>query len=214
MDLKYLIRHSEIKKNSPSIFLLHGYGSNKEDLFSLEGYLPKDHAIISFEAPITLPFGGFTWFDISQSDIIDRSYYKKKDDMDEISNNIIENIDKICNQFDLNKLDTSVLGFSQGASICWKLGLDYSKNVRRILPISSYINLNIFDNKIDTYNNILAYSSHGLYDDIIPISLVKETILELKKYNDNIIFEEFESGHTINQANLSSIIEWINKTNL
>ena len=156
MDLKYLIRHSEIKKNSPSIFLLHGYGSNKEDLFSLEGYLPKDHAIISFEAPITLPFGGFTWFDISQSDIIDRSYYKKKDDMDEISNTIIENIDKICNQFDLNKLDTSVLGFSQGASICWKLGLDYAKNVRRILPISSYINLNIFDNKIDTYNNILA----------------------------------------------------------
>ena len=52
MDLKYLIRHSENKENSPSIFLLHGYGSNKEDLFSLEGYLPINHTIISLEAPI------------------------------------------------------------------------------------------------------------------------------------------------------------------
>ena len=214
MDLKYLIRNSEIKNNSPSIFLLHGYGSNKEDLFSLEGYLPKNHTIISLEAPILLPFGGFTWFEVNQADILNKSYYKKKDEVDEIANIIIDNIDKLSSIFELNKSDTTVLGFSQGASICWKLGLDYSEKIRRILPISSYINLNVFDNKVDKYNNILAYASHGLYDDIIPISLVKETILELKKYNDNITFEEFESAHTINQENLSSIMKWIDDTNI
>ena len=214
MDLKYLIRNSEIKKNSPSIFLLHGYGSNKEDLFSLEGYLPKNHTIISLEAPILLPFGGFTWFEVNQVDILNKSYYKKKDELDNIAKIIIDNIDKLSIMFELNKTDTSVLGFSQGASICWKLGLDHSEKIRRILPISSYINLNVFDNKVDSYNNILAYTSHGLHDNIIPISLVKDTILELKKYNDNITFEEFESAHTINQENLSSIIKWIDETNI
>ena len=214
MDLKYLIRHSEIKKNTSSIFLLHGYGSNKEDLFSLEGYLPKNHTIISLEAPISLPFGGFTWFEVNQMDILNKSYYKNKDDVDEIAKIIIKNIDKLSTEFELNKNDTTVLGFSQGASICWKLGLDYSENIRRILPISSYINLNVFDSKVENYNNILAYTSHGLHDNIIPISLVKDTILELKKYNDNITFEEFESAHTINQENLSSIIKWIDETNI
>jgi phospholipase/carboxylesterase len=214
MDLKYLIRPSEKEKNSPSIFLLHGYGSNKEDLFSLEGYLPKNHTIISLEAPISLPFGGFTWFEVNQIDIINKSYYKNKDEVDDIAKVIIKNIDKLSTEYELDKTDTTVLGFSQGASICWKLGLDYSNNIRRILPISSYINLNVFDNKIDKYNNILAYTSHGLYDDIIPISLVKETILELIEYNDNITFEKFESGHTINQENLSSIIKWIDNTNI
>ena len=214
MDLNYLIRHSESKKDSPSIFLLHGYGSNKEDLFSLEGFLPKDHTVISLEAPIKLPFGGFTWFDVDQADIINRSYYKKKDDVDNIADIIIKNIDKLSGEHGLNKADITVLGFSQGGSICWKLGLDYSRKIRRILPISSYINLDTFNNKIDKYNNILAYTSHGLYDDIIPISLVKEAILELIKYNDNITFEEFKSGHTINQENLSSIIKWIDSTNI
>ena len=212
MDLKYLIRHSENKENSPSIFLLHGYGSNKEDLFSLEGYLPKNHTIISLEATILLPFGGFTWFEVNQEDIINKSYYKKEEDVDEIAEVIINNINKLSTQFGLNKSDTTVLGFSQGGSICWKLGLNYSENIRRILPISSYIN--VFENKIDNHNNILIYTSHGLYDDIIPIDLVKETILELIESNDNITFEEFPSGHTINQENLFSIIKWIEATNL
>ena len=214
MGLNYLIRHSESKKDSPSIFLLHGYGSNKEDLFSLEGFLPKDHTVMSLEAPILLPFGGFTWFDVDQADIINRSYYKKKDDVDNIADIIIKNIDELSEEYGLNKSDITVLGFSQGGSICWKLGLDYSGKIRRILPISSYINLDTFNNKIDKYNNILAYTSHGLYDDIIPVSLVKEAILELIKYNDNITFEEFKSGHTINQENLSSIIKWIDRTNI
>ena len=212
MDLKYLIRHSENKENSPSIFLLHGYGSNKEDLFSLEGYLPINHTIISLEAPISLPFGGFTWFEVNQEDIINKSYYKKEEDVDKIAEVIINNIRKLSTQFGLSKSDTTVLGFSQGGSICWKLGQYYSKNIRRILPISSYIN--VFENKIDNHNNILTYTSHGLYDDIIPIDLVKETILELIESNDNITFEEFPSGHTINQENLSSIIKWIEATNL
>jgi len=36
----------------------------------------------------------------------------------------------------------------------------------------------------------------------------------LTESNDNITFEEFPSGHTINQENLSSIIKWIETTNL
>ena len=141
MGLNYLIRHSESKKDSPSIFLLHGYGSNKEDLFSLEGFLPKDHTVISLEAPILLQFGGFTWFDVDQADIINRSYYKKKDDVDNIADIIIKNIDELSEEYGLNKSDITVLGFSQGGSICWKLGLDYSGKIRRILPISSYLSL-------------------------------------------------------------------------
>ena len=137
---------------------------------------------------------------------------KNEDDVDKIAEVIIKNINKLSTQFELNKSDATVLGFSQGGSICWKLGLDYSENIRRILPISSYIN--VFDYKIDNHNNILTYTSHGLYDDIIPIDLVKETILELIESNDNITFEEFPSGHTINQENLSSIIKWIETTNL
>ena len=57
MDLDFLIRKSNnTNKKAGSIFMFHGYGSNKEDLFSLEQYLPQSHTIISLEAPLKLPF--------------------------------------------------------------------------------------------------------------------------------------------------------------
>ena len=73
MDLEYLIRRSDISSRPSSIFMFHGYGSNKDDLFSLEQFLPKSYSIISFNAPISLPFGGYSWFNIDYSDIIENN---------------------------------------------------------------------------------------------------------------------------------------------
>jgi phospholipase/carboxylesterase len=44
MTLKYLIREPKIKKDkNPLLLLLHGYGSNEEDLFSFASELPEDY---------------------------------------------------------------------------------------------------------------------------------------------------------------------------
>ncbi|WP_115788005.1 alpha/beta hydrolase [Arthrobacter silvisoli] len=50
----------------PLLVLLHGYGSNEADLFSLAGLLPGEFVIASLRAPI--PMGpGFTWFPLTAS---------------------------------------------------------------------------------------------------------------------------------------------------
>ena len=214
MDLDFLIRRSHNKENKNGcIFMFHGYGSNKEDLFSLEQYLPKDHTIISLEAPIKLPFGGFSWFDIDYTDVIENNLDKRYKEINESINNILENVDMHIKNENLNEDDISILGFSQGGSICWKLGLDFNSKFRRIIPVSSFIHPSYLNNKLEYYKNSLIYSSHGLLDDVIPISLVEEYILELSKNND-LTFEKYNSGHTINQRNLLNLISWLEKTNI
>ena len=75
MDLDFLIRKSNnINKKAGSIFMFHGYGSNKEDLFSLEQFFPKSYTVVSFDAPISLPFGGYSWFNIDYSDILENNF--------------------------------------------------------------------------------------------------------------------------------------------
>ena len=214
MDLDFLIRRSENKgaKNG-SIFMFHGYGSNKEDLFSLEQFLPKSHTIISLEAPLKLPFGGFSWFDIDYSDVIENNLDKRYKEINDSIENILTNIDMHIKNENLNEDDISILGFSQGGSICWKLGFDYSTKFRRVIPMSSFVHPSYLNQKIDYYKELLVYSSHGLMDDVIPINLVEEHILELSKKN-TITFEKYNSGHTINQRNLLSLISWLEKTNL
>ena len=214
MDLDFLIRKSNnINEKAGSIFMFHGYGSNKEDLFSLEQYLPQSHTIISLEAPIKLPFGGFSWFDIDYSDVIENNLDKRYKEINESIDGLLDNIDKHIETENLNENDVTILGFSQGGSICWKLGLDFSNRFRRVIPLSSFIHPSYLNKDLNDYKGREIYSSHGTLDEVIPISLVEKYIESLAK-NNNLVFDRFETGHTISQMNLHSLIKWIDMTNL
>ena len=214
MDLDFLIRKSNnTNEKSGSIFMFHGYGSNKEDLFSLEQYLPQSHTIISLEAPLKLPFGGFSWFDIDYSDVIENNLDKRYKEINESIDGLLDNIDKHIETENLNESDVSILGFSQGGSICWKLGLDFSNRFRRVIPLSSFIHPSYLNEDLNDYKGLEIYSSHGTLDEVIPISLVEKYIESLAK-NNNLVFDRFEAGHTISQMNLHNLIKWIDMTNL
>ena len=214
MDLDFLIRRSKNRnQKAGSIFMFHGYGSNKEDLFSLEQYLPQSHTIISLEAPLKLPFGGFSWFDIDYSDVIENNLDKRYKEINESIDGLLSNIDRHIESEKLDENDVTILGFSQGGSICWKLGLDFSKRFRRILPLSSFIHPSYLNEDLNYYKDLDIYSSHGTLDEVIPISLV-ENYIELLAKNNNLVFDKFEAGHTISQENLINLIKWIEMTNL
>jgi phospholipase/carboxylesterase len=62
MQLHYLIREpKEILDKNPLLLLLHGYGSNEEDLFSFANELPQDHYVISVRAPFSCTMLLCTW---------------------------------------------------------------------------------------------------------------------------------------------------------
>ena len=43
----------------PLLLLLHGVGSNEEDLFGLAPYLDERFLVVSARAPVTLGYGGY-----------------------------------------------------------------------------------------------------------------------------------------------------------
>ena len=85
------------------------------------------------------------------------------------------------NSYLIGKDDITLMGFSQGGSICWKLGLDYSERFRRVIPISSFIHPSYLNEDLDYYRELLIYSSHGTQDEVIPINLVEGYIESLSK---------------------------------
>ena len=65
MKLNYITKKpNKITIETSILVLLHGYGSNEKDLFSFCPDLPEDWLIVSFQAPINTPYGGFCWYDI------------------------------------------------------------------------------------------------------------------------------------------------------
>ncbi|MGB1019804.1 MAG: alpha/beta hydrolase [Flavobacteriaceae bacterium] len=191
----------------PAIFMIHGYGSNADDLFSFAPYLPQDHVIISLEAPLPLPQMGFTWysihFDAPQDQWTDVPQAKAALDV------ILKNIHALVAEHSIDPNNITLLGFSQGAILSWALALNNPNHFRRIVALSGYINQDLITSNTVTFS---AFASHGKIDPVIPFEWAKETIEPLVKQNNEIQFHAFEAGHTVNQENFMALLEWLKQT--
>ena len=211
--LSYRIRKAKIGVGPhPCIFLLHGYGSNADDLFSFASYLPDQLTIISLEAPLDTPFGGKSWysihFDATQDKWSDLEEAKKS------LTTITKQLEYFINEYDLYPKDISLMGFSQGAILSWSLLLDQPDRFRRAICMSGYINTQLLENPLKEYQNVLAYASHGTNDLTIPFNWAESCLNELRKRNPNVKFNSYTDGHNVSPENLRDLLEWISKTNL
>jgi len=79
LSLTYTYRASALKNNAPLILMLHGYGSDENDLFSFASELHENFCIISVRAPYQLQPYGNAWyainFDEEQIKVYFRSIY-------------------------------------------------------------------------------------------------------------------------------------------
>uniref|UniRef100_UPI00345C5550 alpha/beta hydrolase n=1 Tax=uncultured Chryseobacterium sp. TaxID=259322 RepID=UPI00345C5550 len=121
MNLDYLVREPEtIHPDTQILFMLHGYGSNEQDLFSFQETLPKDWILVSFRAPGTTQFEGYSWYDI------DFNNPEKFVDIDQANaslQSVLESILKIINHYGITEGKTHLCGFSQGGILCYALAL-------------------------------------------------------------------------------------------
>lgn len=208
--LRYLIRTpKEAQDQYPAIILLHGYGSNAEDLFSFTPYLPQDHVIISLEAPHPLPQMGSAWYAIHFEASQDRwtDVPQAKDSMALV----MENMELLIQKHHLNPRDLTLLGFSQGAILSWALAFNHPLYFRRIVALSGYVNQDLIEQQEVTF---LAFASHGKADPVIPFVWAEKSIAPLVAANSTIRFEAFESGHTVSQENFLALLEWLKETTL
>ncbi|MEK9517660.1 MAG: alpha/beta fold hydrolase, partial [Flavobacteriaceae bacterium] len=161
--LSYKIRKASVGfAPHPCIILLHGYGSNADDLFSFADYLPDHLTVISLEAPLDTPFGGKAWYSIHFD-----SEQDKWSDLKEAKKSvasITEQVEYLINKYHLNSKDIGLMGFSQGAILSWSLLLDQPDRFRRAICMSGYINNQLLEKPLQEYQNILAYASHGTID--------------------------------------------------
>lgn len=196
----------------PCVILLHGYGSNADDLFSFTSYLPDQLTIISLEALLDTPFGGKAWYSIHFDATQD-----KWSDLEEARKSLVTITDQLeyfIDKYDLNPKDISLMGFSQGAILSWSLLLDYPDRFRRAICMSGYINPKLLDNPLKEYQNILAYASHGTNDPTIPYDWAESSIKVLMTNNPKVRFNSYSDGHNVSPENFRDLLEWISKTNL
>ena len=208
MSLQYLVRKpKKVSENPPLLILLHGYGSNKEDLFSFAEELPDDFLIISAQAPHEIGFEGYAWyainFDAMNGKFSDLEQAKESIDI------IAKFIDEIQQKYQTNTSKTFLLGFSQGAILSYSLSFFYPNKVNYVIALSGYINEEFLTKNISSEIKTAYYCSHGTVDQVLPIEWSRKSSLFLKKLGFENVYLEYPVGHGVAPQNFYSFKSWI-----
>ncbi|WP_345168297.1 alpha/beta hydrolase [Algibacter aquimarinus] len=209
LSLQHLIRESSLSSNAPLLIMLHGYGSDENDLFSFSAELPEELFIISVKAPYPMqPFGN-AWYAIN----FDNEKGKWSDnEQAKQSRDLIANfIDEAVTKYPVNKNNVSLLGFSQGCILSFAVALSFPEKVKNIVALSGYVNQDIIAGNLKEkdYSNLDFYCSHGSVDQVIPVQWAQQTSPFLKQLNIKHSYSEFPVGHGVAPQNFYEFREWL-----
>ncbi|SKB33957.1 phospholipase/carboxylesterase [Salegentibacter holothuriorum] len=212
LSLEHLIRKPKIaSEKPPMLIMLHGYGSDENDLFSFAEELPDELFVISVKAPYAMQPYGNAWYAIHW----DNQDGKFSDDEQakESREKILNFIDEAIETYHLDAKNVTLLGFSQGSILSYAVALSYPQKVKNIVALSGYINKGIikpgFENK--DFSNLSFYCSHGSVDQVIPVEWARQTKPILDTLNIENSYSEFPVGHGVAPQNFFELREWLKK---
>lgn len=194
----------------PAILLLHGYGSNADDLFTFADYLPEQYTIISLEAPLANPYGGKAWYSINFD--ADQNKWSDLEEAKKSLDKLVYQWDYFLTAYNLNSKDISLMGFSQGAILSWSLLLDHPEKFRRAVCMSGCVNSELLQHPLEAYHNVLAFASHGTQDATVPFAWAASSVKTLQKNNTGVTFNTYPEGHNVSPENFRDLLNWLKIT--
>lgn len=211
LALQHITRPSNLTENAPLLILMHGYGSDENDLFSFAAELPEELFIISVKAPYPMEPYGNAWyainFDAEKGKWSDNKQAKESRDL------IAKFIDEVTKAYPVNKNNVSLLGFSQGAILSYAVALTYPNKIKNIIALSGYTNQDLFPENLESknYSHLDFYCSHGSADQVISVDWARQTAPFLTSLDIKHKYSEFPVGHGVAPQNFYELKEWLAK---
>lgn len=205
--LHYLIREPKAATaKKKAIILLHGVGSNEQDLFGLADHLPADYYIISARGPYTLGPGRYAWYNVDFS--TGKPVFDAKQEASSRAA-IIKFIAQVKQQYHFDEVYLG--GFSQGAIMSYTIGLTLPGEVRGIITMGGRILEEIKPTvkKSDALGQLKVFVAHGVQDGTLPVHYAREAKTLLETLGVQLSYHEYNIGHQINQDVLKDLNAWL-----
>ncbi len=207
--LEHLIRTAQntvIK--TPTLFLLHGYGSNEKDLFALAQHIPAQWLVISVRAPNMLEKDKYHWYGLDRSS---GSLIHDTNQAEEARKILLQFIDQMIDRYQVDTKRIVIGGFSQGAIMSNSIGITRPDKIKGIANFSGMIldEVKTLKAEKEAYKNLKVFIAHGQNDPMLPFSHAEESNAFFEGIGVNPSFHFDDSKHTISNPNFTAFVEWI-----
>ncbi|WP_418302510.1 alpha/beta hydrolase [Lysinibacillus fusiformis] len=208
MNTPFTFKHTPPKnidttKKYPAIFLLHGMGSNEDDLPQLVQDFQEQCHIFSLRGPITQK-PGYAYFTIQEVGQPDRAIFDKV--LVALQRFILEAID----EYQVDPHNVFLLGFSQGAVLAQSLAFVMGNLVTGIIALSGYTPKFVTEEySIRSVEHLQAFISHGDYDYVIPSQWGMESKEVFEQFGATVTFKQYPDGHGVTPDNMRDLVAFL-----
>lgn len=198
-----LERPSREGDRAPTLFLLHGFGSDEADLMGLQGWIDPRLRILAPRGHLRTEFGGFGWFSIRFD-----PNGEKHIDLDEV----------LAARSELRRLvepyvapgPVFLSGFSQGAMMSLGLALAEPAWVAGLVLMSGkWLPCFELPAEPSPFDRIPMLVQHGVIDEVLPIGDGREIRDQIGPRMQTFTYSEYPIGHSISEASAQEASEWL-----
>lgn len=210
-DLHYLVRQPAVTSAKPPVLiLLHGVGSNEQDLFSFADRIPGEYLVLSLRAPNTLGQGSYAWYQVDFS--TGKPVFNKAQE-EHSRATLIRFIEQLGAKHSFDAHRVYLCGFSQGAIMAYSVALTRPDLVRGIAAMSGRLleEVRPVVNRGADLQRLNVLITHGTQDGTLPVSHAREAETYLRTLGLAPTLKTYDAGHTINVAMLAELVGWLKR---
>ncbi|MCX6145118.1 MAG: alpha/beta fold hydrolase [Ignavibacteriales bacterium] len=199
---------TSVPAKPPALILLHGRGTNEDDLLGLADFLDPRFFIVSARAPYRFEQGhdSYAWFGLQEIGKPDAQQFS------EAYHHLTQFIEDVKTGYPVDPARVFLLGFSMGSIMAFAVALTQPNAVRGIVAHSGYIPESVSLQFAWTQlSSLSVFIAHGLHDPVIPIQKARRAQELLSKTEADLTYKEYPIQHTISEESLADLSQWLQK---
>jgi phospholipase/carboxylesterase len=209
-DLIYkVIESKKLNHIPPVIILLHGYGSNEEDLFDIAKSLDERYTTFLVRAPFPAPHQGFAWFNLTF--LPEKKFRYNYKQVVESRKKILSFINSACKTYNIDSTQVFLIGYSQGAMMAYDFALNNPSKIKGIDALSGMLLPETKRNKTEFTKlaQVTFFIAHGTMDNVVAYMDGEDAAKYLQSKKIKVSFKNYEISHTISRKELGDLKNWL-----
>lgn len=191
------------------LVLMHGVGSNEQDLFGLAPYIPETFHVVSLRAPYRMGPNANAWFEFGVNPDGSRTI----DEEQEIASRalVVQTVEALTRQLNVPAFRVIVGGFSQGGIMSLSVLLTKPELVAGAMALHSRLLPEVLSQiaPASAFAGKQLWVSQGLQDNVIPVANGHFIVKQVEPLGLNLTYREFEGAHEIRPQELTALVAWL-----
>lgn len=179
------------KKPRELLIMLHGWTGDENSMWIFSSRIPDDYFVVSPRGFWSAPLGGYGWRKNGSGD------HARTEDFQPAIATLNEFI-SVLNHPGINTDQYNLIGFSEGAALCYTLALENPDRVNKLAGISGFVPDDVvIESSRTSLSGKSIFVAHGTRDKLVSVDKARQVVKVLKRAGAEVRYCEEDVGHKL-----------------